>query len=158
VTVRDVLPGLGTATVDGEEGSGRAARRGSRAVVTTDFPAPAIRARSKGAPPLRVAPEPWRLDQPAPCVAACEVKGAGGRISSLHGAPRPSKHGLDRASDAALLGAGIRRLTPHECAVLVGLRDHPYIARTVESHYRQVGNTVVPVMAEVIAQALLEAS
>lgn len=101
-------------------------------------------------PPTRRASEPDRLDRPAPTVATTEEKG-----TRAHGNPPDFNGGPDRASDAARLAVGRRRLTVEECAVLQDFPvGHPFHG-TKTSRYRQVGNAVPPKLAEVIARAIL---
>ncbi len=53
---------------------------------------------------------------------------------------------------------GQRRLTPAECATLCGFPpDYPFQGGK-SAAYRQIGNCVAPVMAEVIGRAILEAA
>jgi len=49
---------------------------------------------------------------------------------------------------------GRRRLTWQECATLVGFPDGYPFQGTIEARYRQVGNAVAPIMAEVLARSL----
>ena len=92
--------------------------------------------------------EPWRLDGPSHAVMTTEVKGTRGR----HIKGRP-----DRASDTAWLGAGRRRLTWKECAVLQGFPDgYPFSGSTQASIYKQVGNAVCPIMSEVLGRCVME--
>ena len=92
--------------------------------------------------------EPWRLDGPSHAVMTTEVKGTRGR----HIKGRP-----DRASDTAWLGAGRRRLTWKECAVLQGFPDgYPFSGSTQASIYSQVGNAVCPIMSEVLGRCVME--
>ena len=101
----------------------------------------------------RAATEPWRLDAPAPAVTAAEVRGTRASAASgvdFHGGP-------DRASDAAFLASGRRRLTVEECAILQGFpASHPFTG-TVEDRYKQVGNAVPPALAEAIGAAVVAA-
>lgn len=98
----------------------------------------------------RAGSERWRLDRPAPTVTTCEVKGTRASASSgwaFTGGP-------DRASDAAFLATGRRRLTVEECAALQGFpADWPWQG-TREAQYRQVGNAVPPALAEAVGRAV----
>jgi DNA (cytosine-5)-methyltransferase 1 len=89
------------------------------------------------------------LSQPSPTVSAvseCKGSGPGGQ---------PEK--MQRASDALFLGTGRRRLTVAECAKLQGFPDdHPWQGAQ-SSRYRQVGNAVVPRVAELVGRAIIEA-
>ena len=114
-----------------------------------DDPSPAVRAgRPGGGLGTRAGSRPEMLDRPSPTVTTCEVKGTRGETQ--HGGP-------DRASDAAWLGAGIRRLTPAECAILQDFPpDHPWQG-TKTSIYAQIGNSVPPTLACAVATAVREA-
>lgn len=89
------------------------------------------------------------LDRPAPTVTTTEVKGARPYRDGAHGGP-------DRASDALSWGgAGRRRLTVRECALLQGFpSDWPFHGNA-GSQYQQVGNAVPPELARVVASAVL---
>lgn len=89
------------------------------------------------------------LDRPSPTVSAVsECKGSG---------PGGSPEKMQRASDALFLGTGRRRLTVAECARLQGFPDdHPWQG-TQSRRYMQVGNSVVPFVAELVGRAILEA-
>ncbi len=76
----------------------------------------------------RRASEPERLDKPA-------------RGENMRGGP-------DRASDAAWLGGGRRRLTVSECATLQAFPVGMTFTGTQTSQYRQVGNAVPPILIE----------
>jgi len=102
----------------------------------------------------RAASERWRLDLPAPTVTCTEVKGT--RASQSSGWTFTG--GPDRASDAAYLAVGRRRLTVRECATLQGFPDHWPWSGTVTAQYRQIGNAVPPALATAIGRAILEAS
>lgn len=96
--------------------------------------------------------EPWRLDEPSPCVLATEVKGA-----RHQGNATPSRT-PQRASDALFRATGRRRLTIDECAILQDFpRGHRFHG-TKKSQYMQVGNAVPPKVAEVIGKAIVEAN
>ena len=101
----------------------------------------------------QAAAQPELLDRPAPTVTTTEVKGT--RASAASG--WAFNGGPDRASDMAFLATGRRRLTPEECARLQAFPDdHPWQG-TKEAIYRQIGNAVPPIMAEVVARAIVEA-
>ena len=90
------------------------------------------------------------LSQPAAAVTCQEVKGTRASKANnyrFHGGP-------DRASDSAFLALNWRRLTVAECAKLVGFPDGYPLQGTSEARYRQIGNAVAPVMAEVLARGL----
>ncbi len=93
---------------------------------------------------------PWLLDQPSATVAATEVKGTNYRESGAGPTGGPP-----RASDSAFLAAGRRRLTPAECALLQGFPVNYPWQGSVEDIYRQIGNAVPPILAEVVARATL---
>ena len=100
-------------------------------------------------PGTRAASRPELLDRPSPTVTAvgeCKGSGDGGN---------PEK--LQRASDALFLGAGIRRLTPAECAILQDFPAGYPFAGLVEDRYRQVGNAVPPTLARVMCEAVAKA-
>lgn len=101
----------------------------------------------------RAGTEPWRLDQPAPTVMTTEVKGTRASKKSnwtFHGGP-------DRASDAAFLATGRRRLTIAECAALQTFpADYPFQG-TADARYRQIGNAVPPVLAQAVFAAVRRA-
>ncbi len=64
--------------------------------------------------------------------------------------------GVDRASDALWLSTGRRRLTVEECAKLQDFpQGHPWQGTKTEK-YRQVGNAVPPMLARVLARAVLK--
>lgn len=130
-----------------------------------DAPAPTIRSGGAGhsSPPMwlnatigsshvkttRAGSRPELLDRPSPTVTTCEVKGTRGE--GQHGGP-------DRASDAAWLGAGIRRLTTAECATLMALPDdHPWHG-TKTSIYAQIGNGCTPPVVEALARSVMRAA
>lgn len=100
----------------------------------------------------RACAEPWRADRPAPTVTTTEVKGTRAHAPewSFHGGP-------DRASDAAFLVAGVRRIEVAEGLRLQGFPDDWPLQGTREEQYRQVGNAVPPALAELCARAVLAA-
>ena len=113
-----------------------------------DEPAPTVRVTMPHELVTRAASRPELLDRPSPTVTTCEVKGTRGE--GQHGGP-------DRASDAAWLGAGIRRLTPAECAILQDFpADHPWRGAKT-SIYAQIGNAVPPTLARVMCEAVAKA-
>lgn len=95
------------------------------------------------------ATRPELLDCPSPTVSAvgeCKGSGEGGN---------PDK--MQRASDALFLGAGIRRLTVTECALLMAWpADYP-LQGTKTSQYRIVGNGCTPPVVELLARAVIAA-
>lgn len=97
------------------------------------------------------ASQPWRLDEPAPCVMCTEHKGT--RAAETTG--WAFRLGPDRASDAAFLATGRRRLTVRECAALQTFpAGYPWCG-TVEDAYRQIGNAVPSVLAMAVLRAML---
>ena len=124
-------------------GPGRAHERTERDI--TDEPSTTITAEQVGNA------GPW-LMWPAgtsPTVSAVgECKGSG---------PGGSPEKMQRASDALYLGTGRRRLTVAECARLQGFPDdHPWQG-TQSRRYMQVGNAVIPFVAELVGRVILEA-
>lgn len=99
----------------------------------------------------RSASEPERLDQPSPTVATTEEKGTRASEASdfdFNGGP-------DRASDAAFLAVGRRRLEPSECAILQDFPpDWPFQGNK-GSVYAQIGNACPATLAEVVAREVL---
>jgi DNA (cytosine-5)-methyltransferase 1 len=97
----------------------------------------------------RACAEPWRAARPAPTVTTTEVKGTRAHAPdwTFHGGP-------DRASDAAFLAAGVRRIEVAEGLRLQGLPDDWPLQGTREEQYRQVGNAVPPVLAEAVGRAV----
>lgn len=97
----------------------------------------------------RACAEPWRADRPAPTVTTTEVKGTRAHAPdwTFHGGP-------DRASDAAFLVAGVRRIEVVEGQRLQGLPDDWPLQGTREEQYRQIGNAVPPALAEAVGRAV----
>jgi site-specific DNA-cytosine methylase len=94
--------------------------------------------------------EPTLLDQPSAPVLARDGKGTSISPSSL------GRSMITSASDSAYLGAGIRRLTVEECAILQAFpADYPWRG-TKTAQYRQVGNAVCPPVAEALVRAVLD--
>ena len=170
---------IGVWGADLMEGKGMVERRGreSRPIPASDKPAPVLRARGHGAPPFRLVPgnggyarplpvtpenpahtitgycPMYLLQMPAPTVCATEGKG--------HTNPhleRGRSSPINRASDALYLATGRRSPTPAECAILVGFPDGYPFNGGVTASYRQIGNAVAPIMAEVIGRAILGAA
>jgi len=100
----------------------------------------------------RACAEPYRAESPAPTVTTTEVKGTRAHAPewSFHGGP-------DRASDAAFLVAGVRRIEVAEGLALQGLPADWPLQGTREEQYRQVGNAVPPAMSEALGRAVLVA-
>lgn len=97
---------------------------------------------------------PGLLDRPSPTVCATESKGC-----TVHS----GRYHVVRASDAIALASGYvcnprplgarRGLTVSECLILQGAPDHQ-LAGNQSDRYRQAGNGVPPIMAELIARAI----
>ena len=96
--------------------------------------------------------QPHRLDRPAPTVMTTEVKGT--RASERSG--WTFNGGPDRASDAAFLAVGRRRLTVAECAILQGFHPGIFFAGTSAQVYAQIGNAVPPPLATALGLAALD--
>jgi len=101
----------------------------------------------------RACAEPWRADAPAPTITTAEVKGTRAHAPewSFHGGP-------DRASDAAFLLAGVRRIEVAEGLALQGIPADWPLQGTREEQYRQVGNAVPPAMSEAPGRVVLAAN
>ena len=100
----------------------------------------------------RAGTAPRWLDRPAPTVTTMEVKGTRACAASdwtFHGGP-------DRASDAAFLAAGRRRLTWQECAILMDFPLEWPWRGTIGARYVQIGNAVVPAVAHALGQSILK--
>ncbi len=96
--------------------------------------------------------QPWRLDQPAPTVTTTEEKG-----TRAHAPGWTFNGGPDRASDAAFLIAGIRRIDIEEGLRLQGFPADWPLQGTRHQRYAQVGNAVPPALAEACGRVLLAA-
>ena len=106
----------------------------------------------------RAATEPGRLDRPSPTVTTTEEKGTRGDNMNRLLPSGAVSGGPDRAADAFWLATGRRRLTVQECAALQGFpAEHPFQG-TLSAQYRQVGNAVPPVLAEVVSAAVKDAN
>jgi DNA (cytosine-5)-methyltransferase 1 len=96
--------------------------------------------------------KPELLERPAPTVTAQEYKGTRASSSGgwkFHGGP-------DRASDAAFLAVGRRRLTVAECAWLQGFPEGYRFTGTKEEQYRQVGNSCPAALVEAVVRGLVQ--
>ena len=113
---------------------------------------PAATVSTKGTQYLMGA-KPELLDRPSACVSATEVKGTNGKADGRWTA----SGGPIRVSDTLWMATGRRRLTVEECAILQGFPDDYPWTGTKTSQYRQVGNAVPPILAEVIGRAIKEA-
>jgi DNA (cytosine-5)-methyltransferase 1 len=93
---------------------------------------------------------PGWLDRPAPTVTCQEVRGT--RASEASG--WRFNGGPDRASDAAFLACGVRRLTVEDCAILQGFPVHrwDWLDTSKQGSYKMVGNAVPPAVAEHFAR------
>ena len=89
---------------------------------------------------------PQYLLEPAAGVCTTEVKGT--RASAASGFT------FNGGPDSLFLATGRRRLTWQECATLVGFPDGYPFQGTIGDRYRQVGNAVAPIMAEVLARSI----
>ena len=99
------------------------------------------------------ATRPELLDSPSPSIMSREVKGT--TVTPTTGERRASD--VQCASDVLFLGAGIRRLTVTECALLMSWpADYP-LKGTKTSQYRIVGNGVTPPVSQLLGKAIMEA-
>lgn len=105
-------------------------------------------------------------DSPATCIRT--ASGGGGipsiRLTPGNGGNLPAPRSADQPAHAVAASCpiggkvGRRRLTPAECAILCGFPpDYPFQGGK-SAAYRQIGNCVAPVMAEVIGRAILGAA
>ena len=100
----------------------------------------------------RACSEPWRLDRPSPTLTTTEEKG-----TRAHAPAWSMNGGPDRASDAAFLIAGIRRIGIDEGLALQGFPADWPLQGTVHDRYVQIGNAVPPQLAEAVGRAVLVA-
>lgn len=101
----------------------------------------------------RACSEPARMLNPAPTVTTSEVKGTRASAQTDWG----FNGGPDRASDAAYLALGVRRITVQEALILQGFPADWPLHGTVEEQYTQAGNAVPPPLAEAVARLVLVA-
>ena len=101
----------------------------------------------------RACSEPARMLNPAPTVTTSEVKGTRASAQTAWG----FNGGPDRASDAAYLALGVRRITVQEALILQGFPADWPLQGTVEEQYTQAGNAVPPPLAEAVARLVLVA-
>lgn len=84
--------------------------------------------------------------------------GNGGNLPAPRAASEPS-HAITSCCPAYLSAQDVarRRLTPAECAILCGFPvGYPFQGGKTAA-YRQIGNCVAPIMAEIIGRAILDA-
>ena len=124
-----------------DRGAGLVERHGTRPDIPASAPIGAIRGGGG---------QGGYLLLPSASVMTTESKGT--RASAASGFT--FNGGPDRASDSLFLATGRRRLTWQECATLVGFPDGYPFQGTIEARYRQVGNAVAPIMAEVLARSI----
>ena len=138
--------GLSDFLVDPERGAGMCERHGERPFTTDKDPAPTIRARSRGAPPLTVVGSgmkgPAYLLSPSPTVTTTDGVGLGSASARDY---------MEAATER-------RRLAVEECAILQDFpADHPWQGNS-QARYRQVGNAVPPTLARVVGEAVMRAA
>ena len=97
----------------------------------------------------RACDEPWRLDAPAPTVTTAEEKG-----TRAHAPGWTFNGGPDRASDAAFLVAGLRRIEVAEGLALQGMPADWPLQGSIHDRYVQVGNAVPPQLAQAVGAAV----
>ena len=96
--------------------------------------------------------EPWRLAMPAPTVTTTEEKG-----TRAHAPHWSFNGGPDRASDAAFLVAGVRRIDIEEGLKLQGFPEDWPLQGTKHDRYVQIGNAVPPPLANALGASLARA-
>ncbi len=97
----------------------------------------------------RACSEPGRVASPSPALTGSDAKG-----TRAHAPDWSIRGGPDRASDAAFLIAGIRRISLREGLILQGFPEDWPLQGTVEAKYRQIGNAVPPQLAEAAGRAV----
>ena len=91
----------------------------------------------------------YYLDKPAPTLMTTEVKGTRGRhMYNQYGNAKP-----DRVSDYFWLAGWKRRVTLSEALRLQGFPEGFKLKGTKVQQYRQIGNAVVPLVAQKVVQA-----
>ncbi len=155
VSMGDAIPGL---RFVGGDSNPRFAGDQRTERELTHGPSTTISTKSGNALPVvlvggRAGSEPWRLDMPSPTVMTTEEKGT--RASAASGFT--FNGGPDRASDAAFLATGRRRISISEAATLQSFPDGYPFQGTKEAQYRQVGNAVPPRVSMAIGLSILEA-
>lgn len=87
------------------------------------------------------------------------IPGNGGHLPAPRSADQPA-HAVAASCPTYLDGGKVqrRRLTPAECATLCGFPTGYPFQGGKSAAYRQIGNCVAPIMAEVIGRAILEAA
>ena len=98
----------------------------------------------------RACTEPSRVALPAPALTASDAKG-----TRAHAPDWSMNGGPDRASDAAFLIAGIRRISLQEGLILQGFPEDWPLQGGIGARYRQIGNAVPPQLAEAAGHAVL---
>lgn len=99
-------------------------------------------------PPVR--PDEYYLDKPAPTLMTTEVKGTRGRhMYNSYGSPKP-----DRVSDYLWLAGWKRRVSIEEARKLQGFPPDFRFAGTKAQQYKQLGNSVVPIVVENVVRAV----
>ena len=149
----------------------------TRTLDAADWGLPSHRTRQF----LVAGPEPYRWPEPTHCgpdapvaarlrllpwvgfgealgigPGATMLPGNGGHLPAPRCASEPA-HTVTGSCPQYLMqpATGRRRLTWQECATLVGFPDDYPFQGTIEARYRQVGNAVAPVMAQVLAANLI---
>lgn len=92
----------------------------------------------------------YYLDKPAPTLMTTEVKGTRGKhMYNQYGNAKP-----DRVSDYFWLAGWKRRVTLNEALRIQGFPEEFKLIGTKAQQYRQIGNAVVPIVAEKIVRAV----